>query len=242
MGETRKIAAILVSDIVGYSRLAGTDEDRTLARLRALRSDLIDPTIALHHGRVVKRTGDGGLIEFRSVVDAVRCAIEVQNGLIERNSGLPPERRIDFGSASISATWSRRADGDLMGDGVNIAARLEGIAKPGAICLSEQAYWQVKGRLDLAVNDLGPTQLKNIAEPIRVYSLDVGQPAKPKPTPAPEPGNSAAASLDRGPALRQFRRRPGTGVFRRWRDREPDDGSVTRQRLFGNRSKHRVHV
>ena len=96
MSETRKIAAILVSDIVGYGRLAGADEDRILARLRALRSDLIDPTIALHRGRVVKRTGDGSLIEFRSVVDAVRCAIEVQNGMVERNAGLPPERRIEF--------------------------------------------------------------------------------------------------------------------------------------------------
>ena len=93
MGETRKIAAILVADVVGYSRLAGADEDRTLSRLRGLRSDLIDPAIAAHHGRIVKRTGDGSLIEFRSVVDAVRCAIEVQNGLIERNAGLPPERR-----------------------------------------------------------------------------------------------------------------------------------------------------
>jgi adenylate cyclase len=96
MSETRKLAAILVEDVVGYSRLAGADEDRTLARLGVLRSDLIDPTIALHHGRIVKRTGGGSIIEFRSVVDAVRCAIEVQNGLIERNAGLPPERQIEF--------------------------------------------------------------------------------------------------------------------------------------------------
>ncbi len=96
MAETRKLAAILAADVAGYSRLAGADEERTLARLRALRSDLFDPTIALHHGRVVKRTGDGVLIEFRSVVDAVRCAIEVQNGMVERNAGLPPERRIEF--------------------------------------------------------------------------------------------------------------------------------------------------
>jgi adenylate cyclase len=109
MSETRKIAAILVADVVGYSRLAGADEDRTLARLRGLRSDLIDPAIAAHHGRIVKRTGDGSLIEFRSVVNAVRCAIEVQNGLIERNAGLPPERRIEFRSAYISVTSSRRA-------------------------------------------------------------------------------------------------------------------------------------
>ena len=179
MSETRKLAAILVADIVGYSRLAGTDEDRILARLRTLRSDLIDPTIAVHHGRIVKRTGDGSLLEFHSVVDAVRCAIEVQNGMVERNAGLPPERRIEFRIGIHLGDVVEESDGDLMGDGVNIAARLEGIAKPGAICLSEDAYRQVKQRLDLRVNDLGATQLKNIAEPIHVYSLEPGVPAQP---------------------------------------------------------------
>ena len=181
MSETRKIAAILVADVVGYSRLAGADEDRTLARLRALRSDLIDPTIAVHHGRVVKRTGDGILIEFRSVVDAVRCATEVQNGMIERNAGLPPERRIEFRIGIHLGDVVEESDGDLMGDGVNIAARLEGIAKPGAICLSEDAYRQVSGRLDMEVTDLGQIELKNIERPIRVYSLQVGVPAQAKP-------------------------------------------------------------
>ena len=181
MAETRKLAAILVSDVVGYSRLAGADEDRILARLRALRSDLIDPIIAVHNGRVVKRTGDGAIVEFRSVVDAVRCAIEVQNGMVERNAGLPPERRIEFRIGIHLGDVVEESDGDLMGDGVNIAARLEGIAKPGAICLSEDAYRQVKSRLDLAVSDLGATQLKNIAEPVRVYSLEVGKPAQAKP-------------------------------------------------------------
>jgi adenylate cyclase len=181
MGETRKIAAILVADVVGYSRLAGADEDRTLSRLRGLRSDLIDPAIAAHHGRIVKRTGDGELVEFRSVVDAVRCATEVQNGLVERNAGVPAERRIEFRVGIHLGDVVEEADGDLMGDGVNIAARLESIANPGAICLSEQAYWQVKGRLDLAVSDLGPTQLKNIAEAIHVYSLEVGKSAQAKP-------------------------------------------------------------
>src|SRR6201997_2802703 len=132
MGETRKIAAILVSDIVGYSRLAGADEDRTLSRLRGLRSDLIDPAIAAHRG-----------LHLGDVVE--------------------------------------ESDGDLMGDGVNIAARLEGLAKPGAICLSEDAYRQVKSRLDLKVSDLGATQLKNIAEPVRVYSLELCQPAPSQP-------------------------------------------------------------
>src|SRR5215469_9237855 len=176
LSEARKLAAILISDVVGYSRLAGADEDRTLARLRGLRSDLVDPAIEAHHGRVVKRTGDGSIVEFRSVVDAVRCAIEVQNGLIERNIGVPRERRIEFRVGIHVGDVVEESDGDLMGDGVNIAARLEGVAKPGGICLSEQAYWQVKGRLDLKVTDLGVTQLKNIAEPIRVYSLEVGIP------------------------------------------------------------------
>ena len=161
--------------MAGYSRLAGADEERTLARLRALRSDLI----AVHHGRVVKRTGDGIIIEFRSIVDAVRCAIEVQNGMAERNAGVPPDRRIEFRVGIHLSDVVEESDGDLMGDGVNIAARLEGIAKPGTICLSEDAYRQVKSRLDLAVRDLGATQLKNIAEPVQAYALEVGRKAKP---------------------------------------------------------------
>src|ERR1700735_2733140 len=187
MSETRKLAAILCSDVVGYSRLAGADEDRILARLRALRSDLIDPIIAVHHGRIVKRAGDGAIVESRSVVDAVRCAIEVQNGMVERNAGLPPERRIEFRVGIHLGDVVEESDGDLMGDGVNIAARLEGIAKPGAICRSEDAYRQVKGRLDLVVSDLGQTELKNIVEPIRVYSLEVGATAQASPTPGPAP-------------------------------------------------------
>jgi class 3 adenylate cyclase len=135
VSETRKLAAILVADIVGYSRLAGADEDRILARIRALRSDLIDPTIAVHRGRVVKRTSDGSIIEFRSVVDAVRCAIEVQNAMVERNACVPLERRIEFRVGIHLGDVVEESDGDLMGDGVNIAARLEGIATPGAICL-----------------------------------------------------------------------------------------------------------
>ena len=181
MSETRKLAAILVSDVVGYSRLTGADEDRILARLRSLRSDLIDPTIAVRHGRVVKRTGDGSIVEFRSVVDAVNCAIETQRAMVERNAGVASDKRIEFRIGIHLGDVVEESDGDLMGDGVNIAARLQSVAKPGAICLSEQAYWQVKGRLDLAVTDLGQTPLKNIAEPIRVYSLEVGAPAQAKP-------------------------------------------------------------
>ena len=174
MNESRKLAAILAADVVGFSRLTGADEDRTLARLRALRSDLIDPTNAVHKGRVDKRTGDGALVEFRSVVDAMRCAIEVQNSMTERNAGLAPERRIEFRIGIHLGDVVEESDGDLMGDGVNIAARLEGVAQPGAICLSEDAYRQVKSRLDLAISDLGETKLKNIAEPVRIYQLQVG--------------------------------------------------------------------
>jgi class 3 adenylate cyclase len=198
MSETRKLAAILVADVVGYSRLAGADEERTLARLRGLRSDLIDPAIAAHHGRIVKRTGDGSIVELRSVVDAVRCAIEVQNGMVERNAGLSPERRIEFRVGIHLGDVVEESDGDLMGDGVNIAARLQGVAKPGAICLSEDAYRQVKQRLDLKVSDLGPTRLKNIAEPMRIYSLEVGQPAQVKLV---EPPQSAPPKFGRLAAL-----------------------------------------
>src|ERR1700735_4081478 len=142
MVETRKLAAILAADVVGFSRLAGANEDRILARLRTLRSDLIDPTIAVHKGRVVKRTGDGAIIEFRSVVDAVRCAIEVQNAMAERNSGAPEDRRIEFRIGVHLGDVVEEYEGDLMGDGVNIAARLEGVANPDTICLCLEAAAQ----------------------------------------------------------------------------------------------------
>src|SRR3974390_833061 len=204
MTEKRKLAAILAADVVGYSRLTGADEDRTLARLRALRSDLIDPTIAVHSGRVVKRTGDGDLVEFRSVVYAVRGAVEVQNGMGERNAGLPPDRRIEFRIGIHLGDVVEESDGDLMGEGVNIAARLEGVAKPGAICLSEDAYRQVKARLGLAVTDLGATQLKNIPEPIRIYALEVGSAAQARAKTESESASektSAALTLPEKPSI-----------------------------------------
>jgi TolB-like protein/class 3 adenylate cyclase len=171
MSETRKIAAILVADVVGYSRLTGADEDRTLSRLRGLRSDLINPAIAAHHGRIVKRTGDGILVEFRSVVDAVRCAIEVQNGTVERNAGVALDKRIEFRIGIHLGDIVEESDGDLMGDGVNIAARLERIAAPGSICLSEDAYRQVRDKLKEEFVDLGDHSLKNIARPVRVHAI-----------------------------------------------------------------------
>ena len=147
------------------------------ARLRTLRSDLIDPTIAVHHGRIVKRTGDGSIVEFRSVVDAVNCAIEVQRAMVERNAGVAPDKRIEFRIGIHLGDVVEESDGDLMGDGVNIAARLEGIAKPGAICLSEDAYRQVKGRLDLEATDLGPPNSRTSPSRSGSIRCEVGVPA-----------------------------------------------------------------
>jgi adenylate cyclase len=179
----RKLAAILASDVVGYSRLAGADEDRTLARLRALRSDLVDPVVSVHHGRIVKRTGDGSLIEFRSVVDALRCAIEVQSAMVERNAGVSPEKRIEFRVGIHLGDVVEEADGDLMGDGVNIAARLEGVAEPNGICVSGAAYEQVRDKLPQQFVDLGERDLKNIARPVRVYAVKSGsERAAPAPS------------------------------------------------------------
>jgi adenylate cyclase len=166
MAETRKLVAILAADVVGFSRLTGADEDDTLARLRALRSEHSDPTVEAHHGRVFKRTGDGLLVEFRSVIDALRCAIQLQAAMPERNAGLAPERRIEFRIGIHLGEIVEEADGDLMGDGVNIAARLEGISEPNGVCISGAAYDQVRDRLDCRVIDLGERELKNIRHPV----------------------------------------------------------------------------
>ncbi len=186
MPEARKLAAILVADIVGFSRLAGSDEEGTLARLRVLRSDLIDPTIACHNGRVVKRTGDGAIVEFRSVVEGVRCAMDVQSGLAERNAGVPAEKRIEARVGVHLGDVVEEADGDLMGDGVNVAARLEAVCEPGGICLSSAAYEQVRDKLHETFVDLGEKSLKNIARPVRVYAL------KPEATGSALAGKAAA--------------------------------------------------
>jgi TolB-like protein/class 3 adenylate cyclase len=192
MRETRKIAAILVADVVGYSRLAGADEEGTLARLRALRSDLIDPNMAAHHGRVVKRTGDGIIVEFRSVVDAVRCAVKVQSSMVERNAGVSPDRRIEFRVGVHLGDVVEESDGDLMGDGVNIAARLEGVCDPGGIVMSSAAYEQARDRVKETFVDLGEKTFKNIARPVRVYAQKMGSDGV---TPAP----SIAPLEKRGP-------------------------------------------
>src|ERR1700739_2591888 len=166
----RRVAAILAADVAGYSRLMGQDEEGTRAALRSVRRELADPKIAEHRGRIVKTTGDGLLAEFASVVDAVRCAVEVQREMIARNAAAPAECRIEF-RMGINVGDIIIEDGDIFGDGVNIAARLETLAEPGGICLSAAAQEQVRARLDIAFDDLGEQQVKNITRPVRPYRV-----------------------------------------------------------------------
>jgi adenylate cyclase len=169
----RRLTAILAADVAGYSRLIGEDEEGTLARLKQHRRELLDGKIAEYSGRIVKTTGDGMLVEFASAVDAMRCAIAMQVGMAERNSDVPHNRRIEF-RVGMHVGDIIIEDGDIFGDGVNIAARLEGIADPGSVLISDDAYRQVRGKLDAAFEDLGNKQLKNIASPVRVYGLKFG--------------------------------------------------------------------
>jgi TolB-like protein/class 3 adenylate cyclase len=166
----RRLAAILAADVAGSCRLIGIDEEGTLAQLKALRKELFDPKIVEHHGRVVKNTGDGALVEFGSVVDAVRCAVEIQCGVAEQNIDVPQVKRIEF-RIGIHVGDIIFDDNDIFGDGVNIAARLEGIAEPGGVCMSDDAYRQIRGKVEIACDDMGPQPLKNIAEPMRAWRV-----------------------------------------------------------------------
>ena len=169
----RRLAAVMAVDVAGYSRLMGTDEEGTLAAIKAIRRELGDPKIKEHRGRIVKTTGDGLLIEFASVVDAVRCAVEVQREMAERNAGVSPERRIEF-RIGINLGDIIIDEGDIFGDGVNIAARLEALADPGGICVSRVVRNQVRDKLDFAFGDMGEQQVKNIARPVHVHSVVLG--------------------------------------------------------------------
>src|SRR5258706_2014366 len=178
----RRLTAILAADVAGYSRLTGLDEEGTHAQLQDHLRLLVDPKIAEHRGRVVKNTGDGLLAEFSSVVDAVRCALDVQRGMAERNAEVPHEKPIDFRiGMNVGDIMIDR--GDIFGDGVNVAVRLEGIAEPGGICISDDAHRQMRGKLDIAFEDVGEQQLKNIAQPVRVYRVRAAttRPALPLP-------------------------------------------------------------
>ena len=178
----RRLAAILAADVAGSCRLIGIDEEGTLAQLTALRKTLFDPKIAEHHGRVVKNTGDGVLVEFASVVDAVRCADEIQRSMAERNTDVPQKKRIEF-RIGIHVGDIIIADDDIFGDGVNIAVRLEGIAEPGGICISDDAHRQVRGKVESTLEDIGSQSLKNIAEPMRAWRARTGKSSSPATKP-----------------------------------------------------------
>jgi TolB-like protein/class 3 adenylate cyclase len=169
----RRLAAVLAADVAGYSRLMGRDEEGTLAQLKSFRKSLVDPAIFEHRGRIVKTTGDGMLAEFASAVDAARCAIEVQRGMAEQNTGVPQEPKIEF-RIGIHLGDIIIDDNDIFGDGVNIAARLEAIAEPGGVCISDDAHRQIRGKVDIFFDDLGPQVLKNIVEPMRAWRMQIG--------------------------------------------------------------------
>jgi adenylate cyclase len=196
----RKLAAILAADVAGYSRLMGVDEEGTLARLKAYRRDLIDPKIEEHRGRVVKTTGDGMLIEFRSVVDAVACAVAIRDGVAARNAGVPEDKRLVF-RIGINIGDIIIDEADIYGDGVNVAARLEGLAQPGGICISKDARDQVRDKLDIAFEDIGEQSLKNIARPVRVYRITNGTRASLATDDAGRPPAVPSPSLPDKPSI-----------------------------------------
>src|SRR5262249_19646421 len=193
MGMTqteRKLVAILAADVVGYSRLMEVDEAGTLARLKTHRLELIDPAIAKHRGRIIKTTGDGLLVEFQSVVDAVECATEIQTRMARRNADVSPARAIQL-RIGINLGDVIVEDDDIFGDGVNIAARLEALAEPGGICVSAAVRDQVGGRLDSTFEDRGEQSVKNITRPIRIYRVALGAGATPRDT-GPDAGKAGA--------------------------------------------------
>ena len=181
----RRLAAILAGDVAGYSRMMGADEEGTLARLNAHRREFLEPKAAEYRGRIVKRTGDGVLIEFGSAVDAVRYAVEVQRGMAERNASTSQEKRIEL-RIGIHIGDIITEEGDIFGDGVNIAARLEALAQPCGVCISDDAYRQVRGKLDVTFDDIGEQQLKNIAQRVRVYQFQYGATVSAAPLPLPD--------------------------------------------------------
>ncbi len=182
----RRLAAILAADVAGYSRLMGADEEGTIAALRAHRVDIIDPKLEQFHGRITNTAGDSLLIEFSSAADALRCAIQVQADITARNRDIDPDRRLAF-RMGLNVGDVIGQGGDLLGDGVNIAARLEGLAEPGGICLSRAARDQVRDRMDLELEDLGEVEVKNIARPVRVFKMVLAPQPQPQVTPAIRP-------------------------------------------------------
>src|SRR6266852_7303089 len=197
MAATRRLAAILAADVAGYSRLIGVDEEGTLDRLKAHRRELIDPKIREHQGRIVKTTGDGLLAEFVSVVDAMRCAAEVQRGMLDRDADIADDRRMRF-RIGLNLGDVIAEDDDILGDGVNIAARLEALAEPGGICISRTVHDQIRDRLPFKLDDMGEQSVHNIARPVRAYALGRAAIAE---LPAPSPPAAPLASHRWRPAV-----------------------------------------
>jgi class 3 adenylate cyclase len=237
----RRLAAVLAADVAGYSRLMGIDEEGTLEALKAHRRELIDPKIAEHRGRIVKTTGDGALVEFASAVDATRCATEIQNTMVERNASIPEGRRVEF-RIGINVGDVIIDEGDIFGDGVNLAARLESIAQPGGICLSDDDYRQVRDKLDLNFQNFGEQELKNITRPVRVYRL------RPPTTPPGGPDTSNQSScasrqaVHRRAAVPEHERRSRAGIFRRRHGRRHHYRAFPHQLALRYRAQFEFHI
>ena len=241
MTEQRRLAAIVSADVAGYSRLMGRDESGTLAALKALRQEVVDPAIASHGGRIVKTTGDGLLLEFPSVVNAVRCAVEVQTAMADRTAEIAEDRRIAFRIGINIGDIIVEGD-DIFGDGVNVAARLQEIAAPGGICVSSRVHEDVRDRLDTAFDDGGTQTLKNIARPVQVWRW---QPGTAVAAEASAPADSASATrqaLDRRTAVPEHERRSRAGVFRRWPGRGHHHGAVAVQIVVRHRPQFDLHL
>ena len=235
----RRLAAILAADVAGYSRLMGADEEGTLERLKALRRELLDPKIAEHKGRIVKTTGDGLLVEFASVVDAVRCAVEVQQAMAERNTGSRRTSRIEF-RIGINLGDVIVEDDDIYGDGVNIAARLEALAEPAASASPTRFTTTCATGSPFAFEDLGEQQVKNIARPVRVYRVR----DRERRSQVPDAAGVAAPrqAVDRGAAVRQYERRSGAGIFRRRHGRGDHHRPLPHPLAFRDRPQFDLHL
>jgi class 3 adenylate cyclase len=235
----RRLAAVLAADVAGYSRLMGANEEGTLAQLKAVRKALVDPTLAKHRGRIVKTTGDGMLVEFASAVDAVRGAVEVQRGMAEQNASVPPETRIEI-RIGIHVGDIIIDENDIFGDGVNIAARLEGIAEPGGICLSDDAYRQVRGKVEIVCDDMGPQPLKNIAEPMQAWRVRLTDQTPSAVTRFDCKRTSCAPAsgqaIYRGASIPEYERRSRAGIFRRRHGRGHHHSSIAVQVVVRDRA------
>ena len=246
MSQTRRLAAILAADVAGYSRLMGTDEEGTHERLKSHLRELVEPKLGEHRGRTVKNTGDGFLAEFPSVVDAVRCAVEVQRGMADRELGVREEQRIRF-RIGVNLGDVIVEEHDIFGDGVNVAARLEALAEPGGICLSRMVRDNVRDKLDFAFEDMGEKSVKKhcpataglCGAPQTCHrSGDSNGAARCITLPA----RRCATSVDRCSALHEPQRRSGAAIFRRWNNRGPDDRSVADFGHVRDLTEQRFHL